>query len=66
MKRLLFIFLLVPCFLTAQSEFLKDPDIVWAAEIEQDWVVDIPSLEAECDEGITTIKLLRITKNEQY
>jgi len=66
MKRLLFIFLLVPCFLTAQSEFLKDPDIVWAAEIEQDWVVDIPSLEAEWEEGITTIKLLRTTQNERY
>jgi len=53
-------------FSPPNPSFLKDPDIVWAAEIEQDWVVDIPSLEAECDEGITTIKLLRITKNEQY
>ncbi|HRI60485.1 MAG TPA: hypothetical protein PK228_12195, partial [Saprospiraceae bacterium] len=43
-----------------------DPDIVWAAEIEQDWVVDVPSLEIEWDSGITTLKLLRTEQNESY
>jgi hypothetical protein len=59
---LLFVFF--PMLLPAQSDFLKDPDIVWAAEIEQDWEVDIPSLEEEYDEGINTIKLLRTSQNE--
>lgn len=57
--RFLFLFLISPALLSAQSVNLKDHDVVWAAEIEQDWVVDIPSLEAEWDSGITTIKLLR-------
>ncbi len=53
----LFIFLVIfPAFLTAQSAFLKDPDIVWAVEIEQDWVIDVLSLEAEGDSGITTMQ----------
>jgi hypothetical protein len=55
-----------PILLSAQSAFLKDPDIVWAAEIEQDWVLDIPSLETEWEEGITTLKLLRTEQNESY
>lgn len=62
--RLLLILTLLPQLLSAQSAFLKDPDIVWAAEIEQDWVVDIPSLENESEQGITTLKLLRTEKNE--
>ncbi len=49
---------LCPSVLLAQSDFLKDPDIVWAAEIEQDWVVDVPSLADELQEGISTLKLL--------
>ncbi len=52
--------------LHAQSSFLKNPDIVWAAEIEQDWIVDIPSMKTEWDSGITTLKLLRTEKNESY
>ncbi len=52
--------------LHAQSAFLKNADIVWAAEIEQDWVVDIPSLEMEWDSGVTTLKLLRTEENEPY
>jgi hypothetical protein len=65
MRSLLF-FLLIPPLLSAQSDFLKNPDIVWAAEIEQDWVVDIPSLETEWEEGITTLKLLRSEQNANY
>lgn len=53
--RLLLFLLLTPFGLSAQ----KDPDIVWAAVIEQDWVVDVPSLETEWDFGVTTLKLLR-------
>ena len=64
--RLLLFCCLLPCLLPAQSGFLKDPDIVWAAEIEQDWVVDILSLENEWDEGITTLKLLRTEQNSRY
>ncbi|MBL7782523.1 MAG: hypothetical protein JNM22_14955 [Saprospiraceae bacterium] len=59
-------FLLYVAPLSAQSDFLKDPDIVWAAELEQDWIVDVTSLEAEWDSGITTLKLLRTSKNEAY
>ncbi len=61
--RLLLFFLLLPALLPAQSSFLKDPDIVWAAEIEQDWMVDIPSLDEEWDYGVSTLKLLRTDRN---
>ncbi len=64
MKQLLFFFLLIPCCLFAQTDFLKDPDIVWATEIEQDWVVDVPSLEDEWDMGIITLKQQRTRENE--
>ncbi|MCY7327031.1 MAG: hypothetical protein LH618_00615 [Saprospiraceae bacterium] len=64
--RLLFFLATLPAFLIAQSAFLKDPDIVWAVEIEQDWVVDVPSLEVEGDSGITTLKLLRTEQNELF
>ncbi len=56
--RLLFLLLFFPKFIIAQSAFFKDPDIIWATEIEQDWVVDVPSLDEEWHEGITTLKLL--------
>jgi len=62
MRLIVFAFL-APALLPAQSAFLKDPDIVWAVEIEQDWAVDIPSLDAEWDYGITTVKLLRTDRN---
>ncbi|MBK7937060.1 MAG: hypothetical protein IPJ82_08170 [Lewinellaceae bacterium] len=62
--RLLLYFFLLPALLSAQSALLKDPDIVWAAEIEQDWMVDIPSLDAEWEYGVTTLKLLRTGQNE--
>lgn len=52
--------------LSAQSNYLKNPDIVWAAEIEQDWIIDNPYLEKEWENGITTLKLLRTRKNESY
>ncbi len=61
--RLLCFFFLLPALLPAQSGFLKDPDIVWAAEIEQDWIVDIPSLDVEWDYGVSTLKLLRTDQN---
>ena len=64
--RFLALFAIFPSLLTAQSAFLKDPDIVWAVEIEQDWIVDVPSLEAEGDLGITTLKLVCTAQNEQY
>lgn len=64
--RLLFSLLFFSKILSAQSAFLKDPDIVWAAEIEQDWVVDIPSLEAEWDQGIITLKQVRSRENELH
>ena len=47
--------------LAGQSPVLPER---WSAEIEQDWVVDIPSLETENDSGITTVKLLRSVKND--
>lgn len=50
--------------LFAQSPAPKDPDIVWAAEIEQDWVIDIPSLEDEWNQGVFTLKQLRSRNNE--
>jgi hypothetical protein len=52
--------------LFAQSPALKDPDIVWAAEIEQDWVIDIPSLEDEWNQGVITLKQRRSRENELY
>ncbi len=64
--RLLLSLLFFSTILSAQSAFLKDPDIVWAAEIEQDWVVDIPSLEAEWDQGIITLKQVRSRENELH
>jgi len=64
--RLLLLLLLLPTLHAAQSNFLKDPDIVWAAEIEQDWVVDISSLEEEWDKGIITLKQLRSRENELH
>ena len=65
--RLSFLLVLLPTtFTVAQSAFLQNPDIVWAAEIEQDWIVDIASMEAEWDSGITTLKLLRTETNESY
>jgi hypothetical protein len=64
--RFVLLFILFPALLPAQSDFLKNPDIVWAAEIEQDWVVDVPSLETEWEEGITTLKLLRTENNAGY
>jgi hypothetical protein len=52
--------------LSAQTDFLKDPDIVWAAEIEQDWVVDIPSFEEEWEQGLITLKQLRSREHELH
>jgi len=66
MMRLLIPFLFFSTMLSAQFAFLKDPDIVWAAEIEQDWVVDIPSLEEEWDKGIITLKQVRSRENELH
>lgn len=63
MYRLLFLLFLPTTFLAAQQpDYLKNPDIVWAADIEQDWIVDNPSLENEWEDGITTLKLLRLEK----
>ncbi len=64
--RYLFVFTFFPAFLFAQPAFIKDPDIVWAIEIEQDWVVDAHVMEAEQDSGITTLKLLRTERNVSY
>lgn len=64
--RLVLLFSLLPALLAAQSSFLKDPDIVWGVELEQDWAVDIPSLDMEWDSGIATIKLLRTEQNKSY
>ena len=61
--RLYFLCLLFPAFLTAQPAFLKDPDIVWAAQLDQDWKIDFTSLEDEYNVGITTIKWLRTDPN---
>ncbi len=57
---------LLPCWLSAQSDFLKNKNIVWAAEIEQDWIVDGPNLEDEFELGLKTLKLLRTKQNEPY
>ncbi len=66
MRKFLSFLLSFPFILHAQSDFLKDPDIVWAAEIEQDWVVETRDLYLEMDEGIKTLKLLCTTKNQDY
>lgn len=42
-------------FAAAQSAFLADPDIVWAAEIEYDWKVDFTNVWEEYYEGIATL-----------
>lgn len=47
-----------PGSLFAQSDFLKDPDIVWAIEMEQDWVVDGSAAADELQNGVSTLKLL--------
>ncbi|MCC6413550.1 MAG: hypothetical protein IT270_17980 [Saprospiraceae bacterium] len=62
--RLFLILLLLPSRIFSQSNFLQNPDIVWAAEIEQDWVVDIPYMTEEWEWGLTTVKLLRTENNE--
>ena len=60
----IYLFLCVfPLFLNAQSSFLKDPDIVWATRLEQDWVVENNDLNLELDYGVTTLKLLRTENN---
>lgn len=59
MRFILFLSLLPTAFIVAQSNYLQNPDIVWATRIEQDWVIDNPSLENEWEDGITTLKLLR-------
>ena len=64
--RLPLLLCLLPLLLGAQSDFLKDPDIVWAAEIVQDWVVDIPCVEKEQDQGLTTLKLVRTDRSNYY
>jgi Gliding motility associated protein GldN len=51
---------------SAQSAFLSDPEIVWAAEIEQDWNVDLVNIRDEHLEGLTTLKLLRTERNEPH
>jgi hypothetical protein len=55
---------LSPNFIHAQSALFANPDIVWAAEIEQDWKVEVASIWNEYDEGLTTLKLLRTEQNE--
>lgn len=64
--RSLLLLLLLPNFLTAQSAFLQDKNIVWAAEIEQDWIIDGSSLSDEYTLGLKTLKLLRTEQNEDY
>ncbi len=56
-------FLLLPIVLIAQPGILNNSDIVWAVEIEQDWVVDIPCLMDEWDNGIATLKLFHFGQN---
>lgn len=58
--------LVIPNITAAQSAFLANPDIVWAAEIEYDWKVDFTNVWDEYYEGITTLKLLRTEQNEPY
>lgn len=60
------VLMMLPALLPAQSSFLQSPDIVWAAEVEQDWRLDIPDMETEWEEGVTTLKLMRTEKNELY
>jgi hypothetical protein len=61
---LLLLCFLYPNIIHTQSAFLSDPDIVWAAEIEQDWNVDVTNIQDEYLEGLVTLKLLRTEKNE--
>lgn len=63
--RLLLAFAFYPFFLSGQTDLLKDPDVVWAVELEQDWQVDLP-LETELDKGVTTLKLLCEERYELY
>lgn len=60
------ILLLCGSALHAQSGFLKNADIVWAAEIEQDLIVDVASLETVQDTGNVMLKLLRNSPNEVF
>lgn len=62
--RLFLCLFLLPLNSFSQSEFLQNPDIVWAAEIQQDWVVDIPYMTDEWEWGLTTVKLQRTENNE--
>ena len=55
---------LFPLLVNSQSSFLKDSDIIWAKEIEKDWVVDMASFEVEQAQGVITRKLLRTATNE--
>lgn len=55
MRYLLF-YCFFPTLLSAQSHFIKDPAIVWAKEIEMDWVVDVSGLEREGEYGIIAHK----------
>lgn len=63
--RFTFFLFLLPALITAQSKFLHDPDIVWAQSIENDWVLETPSIEEDGYAGITTLKLLRTPSNEK-
>lgn len=63
MRYACFLFFL-PVFLSAQPRLLKNPDIVWAINVEQDWRVDAPDPDLEWDAGVTTLKMLRTPKNE--
>lgn len=58
--RLFLLFVFLPLLSSAQTLDLKDPDIVWAIALTQDWNIDLPSLEFEINDGINTLKLLRI------
>jgi len=66
MMRLILLLLFFTPALLAQSPLLKDSDVVWAAEIEQDWVIDISSIENEWDQGVITLKQLRSRENELH
>lgn len=63
MRILFFCLLFLPPALCGQSLVENE---VWSAEIEQDWVVDIPSLETEGDSGINTLKLIRTVHTARY
>lgn len=63
--RITFFLLLLPAFLSAQSRYLNDPDIVWAKSFESDWVLESPSNLEDTYIGATTLKLLRTPANEK-